>query len=134
MTGSESARRRGILPPGLAPRGGLLGLPEDRLPAFHLREDELGAGKAGTVEHEIDRRSPPAAEQDRNLLDDLSLGWPRLLEEVAVDARGRRPRLARLQHDPLPEREPQQVRQLAVCVWVPGDQEDASVGAHAAAA
>jgi hypothetical protein len=51
-------------PPGLAAPSGLLRLPEDRLAALHLREDELGAGTAGTIEHEIDRRSPPPAEED----------------------------------------------------------------------
>jgi len=44
--------------------GGLLGLPEDRLASLHLREDELGAGKTRPIEHEIDRRSPPATEED----------------------------------------------------------------------
>ena len=121
-------------PPGLAAPRGLLRLPEDRLASLHLREDKLGAGKTGPIEHEIDRRSPSATEQDAGLLDDLGLGWPRLLEAVAVDAGGRRPGLARLQDDPVLEREPEQVGQLAVCVWVPGDQEDATVLAHAAAA
>jgi hypothetical protein len=82
-----------------------LRLPEDRLASFHLREDELGAGKAGPIEHEIDRSSPSAAEEDGGLIDDLSLGWPGLLDAVAVDARGCRPRLACLQNDPVPERE-----------------------------
>jgi hypothetical protein len=109
-------------------------LPEDRLPSLHLREDKLGPGKTGPIEHEIDRRGPLATEKDRRLLDDLSLGWPSLLEAVAVDAGGRGPRLARLQENPVLEGEPEQVGQLAVCVWVPGDQEDASVIAHAAAA
>ncbi len=119
---------------GAGATGGLLRLPEDRLAALHLREDKLGAGKPGPIEHEIDRRSPPAAEQDRRLLDDLSLFGPRLLEAVAVDARGRRPRLARLQHQPAFEREPQQVGQLAVCVRVPRDDEGLSAVGHAAAA
>jgi hypothetical protein len=96
------------LPTGIGATGGLLRLPEDRLPSLHLREDELGPGNAGPIKHEIDRRSPPATEQDGRLLDDLSPGWPRLLEAVAVDAGGRRPRLARLQDDPLLEWEPEQ--------------------------
>src|SRR6266511_5111821 len=111
-----------------------LPISEDRLASLHLGEDELGAGKAGTIEHEIDRCSPPAAEQDRRLLDDLDVLGPGLLEAVAVGARGRRPRLARLQNDPLPEREQQQVGQLAVWVWVATNEEDPAAIAHAAAA
>jgi hypothetical protein len=100
-------------------------LPEGRLASLHLREHELGASKPGPVEHEIDRCSPPVAEQDGNLLDDLGLGGPGLLEAVAVDAGGQRPRLARLQHDPIPEREQQQVGQPTVCVWGARDEEGA---------
>jgi len=110
----DSVCRRGIRPPGLALRAGLLGLPEDRLAALHLREHELGAGKPGTIEQQVDRRSPPSALPDRRLFDDLSVGRPAALEAVAVDARGRGPRLPRLQHQPILERQPQQVRQLAV--------------------
>src|SRR5215218_10990041 len=84
-------------PTGIGATGGLLGLPEDRLPSLHLREDELGAGKTGPIEHEIDRRSPPATDADGRLFDEVSLGRPGLLEAVAVNARGGRPRLARLQ-------------------------------------
>jgi hypothetical protein len=134
VTASVSVRRRGDPAAGVGGAGGLLRLPEDRLAAFHPREDELGAGKARTVEHEIDRRSPSATEQDGGLLDDLSLGWPGLLEAVAVHTRGRRPRLARLQHDPVLKRQPEQVGQPAVCLWVPCHEEDAGVVAHAAAA
>jgi hypothetical protein len=114
--------------------GGLLGLPEDRLAALHLREDELRAGKARTVEHEIDRRAAPATRDDRCLLDELGLFGPGPLEAVAVDTRGRRPRLACFQHQPALERKHEQIWQLAVCVWVPGDDEDPSAVAHAAAA
>jgi hypothetical protein len=106
-------------------------LPEDRLLSLYLREDELGAGKTGPIEHEIDRRSPPGTEQDGRPLDDLSLGRPRLPEAVAVDAGGRRPRLARLQDEPVLEWEPEQVGQLAVCVGSrrPGRREcDRSCG------
>jgi hypothetical protein len=109
-------------------------LPEDRLASLHLRKDELGTGKTGPVEHEIDRRSPPATDKDGRLLDDLSLGWPGLLEAVAVDARGNRPQLVRLQDDPVIEREPEQVGQLAVRVRVPGDEEGTAAVCHAAAA
>jgi hypothetical protein len=112
----------------------LLRLPEDRLAPLHLREDELGAGKAGTIEHEIDRRSPPSAQDDRGLLDDLRVLGPGLLEAVAVDARGRGPRLARLQNDAVPEREQQQVGQPALSVWVASDQEGPAAVDHAAAA
>jgi hypothetical protein len=120
-------------PPGLAARA-FLRLPEDRFPSLHLREHELGASTTGTIEHEIDRCSAPAAEQDGNLLDDLSLGGPDRLDAVAVDTGGRRPRLPRLQHQPILEREQQQVGQLAVSVWVTGDEEHPAALSHAAVA
>jgi hypothetical protein len=119
---------------GIGAAGGLLRLPEDRLAALHLREHELGAGKPGAIEQQVDRRAPPSAQPDRRLFDDLSLGWPAALEAVAVHARGRRPRLPRLQHQSIFERKQQQVRQLAVGVRVTGDEEGPSVVGHAAAA
>jgi hypothetical protein len=69
---------------------------------------------AATVEHQVDRRPAPTAKQGRRLLDDLGRLWPWLLEAVTVDARGRGPHLARLQHQPALERQPQQIGQLAV--------------------
>src|SRR6266540_7129625 len=134
MTASESARRRGILPPGLAPRAIFCVCQKIASRPFTCVKTIWERASRGPIEDEIDRRSPPATEQDGRLLDDLGLGGPRLLEAVAVDAGGRRPGLARLQDDPVLEREPEQVGQLAVCVRVPGDQEHASVIAHAAAA
>src|SRR6266540_31850 len=115
--------------------GGLLGLPEDRLVPLHLREDELGAGKPGTVEHEVDRGPAPSAEPNRRLLDDPGVLRPWLLEAVTVDARGRRPQLARLQHQPALERQPQQIGQLAVFLRVTRHNENgrSTLTAHAAA-
>src|SRR5712691_1324011 len=91
---------------GIGGPRGLLRLPEDRLASLHLRENDLGAGTPRSVKDEVDRRSAPTAEQDRRLLDDLRVLGPGLLEAVAVDARGRRPRLPRLQHQPALERQP----------------------------
>jgi hypothetical protein len=119
---------------GVGGAGGLLRLPEDRLATLDLGKDELGAGKPGTVEHQVDRRSAPAAEPDRCLLDDFRILRPCLLEEVAVDARGRRPRLPRFQHQPVLERQPQQVWQPAIGLRVAGNQEGPTAVAHAAAA
>src|SRR6266545_5296403 len=112
---------------GVGGTGGLLRLPEDRLAPLDLRQDELGAGTPGTVENEVDRRPAPAAEQDRRLLDDLGILWPCLLEAVTVDARGRRPQLARLQDQAALERQPQQIGQLAVFLRVtPHDESGRS--------
>jgi hypothetical protein len=86
--------------------GGLLGLPEDRLAAAHLGEDELAAGKPRPLEHEIDRRPAPAAEPHRRLLEDLGVVRPGLLEAVAVDARRRRPRRPCFQDEAARERQP----------------------------
>jgi hypothetical protein len=113
-------------------------LPEDRLASLHLRENDLGTGTPRSVKDEVDRRSAPTAEQDRLLLDDLGILRPCFLEAVAVDARGRRPRLPRLQHQPALERQPHQVRQLAVCLRIARHDEGGRVArdatAHAAAA
>ncbi len=146
VTGSARLRLRGILPlgegasagdpaAGVGGTGGLLRLPEDRLAPLDLREDELGAGTPGTVEHQVDCRPAPTAEQHRRLLDDLGLLRPRLLEAVTVDTRGRRPQLARLQHQPSVERQPQQIGQLAVFLRVTPDDENgrSTLTAHAAA-
>src|SRR2546422_413449 len=86
---------------------GLLRLPEDRLASLHLGEDELGTRKPRPVEQQIDRRSAPSAETDRCLLDDLGVLRPCVLKAVAVDARGGGQALARLQHQPVLERQPQ---------------------------
>jgi hypothetical protein len=56
-----------------------------------LGEDELGAGKPGPVEHQVDRRAPPAAEQRRRLLDDLRASSKRWQETRAVAATSRAP-------------------------------------------
>jgi len=92
-------------------------------------------GEPGTVEHQVDRRSASAAKQRRCLLDDLGALGPCLLEAVAVDAPGRRPSLARLQQQPALERQPQQVRQIAVFLRVTPNDEDGSstLTVHAAA-
>lgn len=137
MTGSARVRRPGILPPRVGGAGGLLGLPEDRLAGPHLREDELGGGQPVTVEYQVDRRAPPAAQDDRGLVDDLGVLGPGALEGVAVHARGHRPRLPRFQDESALEREPEQVGQPAVGLWVARHDEDScdapiSLG-HAAA-
>jgi hypothetical protein len=89
----------------------------------------------GTVEHEVDCCSAPTAEQDRRLLDDLGMLRPWLLEAMTGDARGHRPQLARPQHQPTLERQPQQIGQLAVFSRVtPHDENGRStLTAHAAA-
>lgn len=115
----------------------LLGLPEDRLTPFYLGEDELRACLPGPVEDEINRRAASSADEDDCLIDDLWLLWPGLLEAVAIDTRGRRPWRPRLQHHAISERQPDEVGQLAVRLWVARDDEErgvVSVDAHAAAA
>jgi hypothetical protein len=134
VTASVSGRRRGMRPPGLAARAVFCVCQKIASRPFTCVNHELGAGKAATIEHEIDRCSAPAAEQDGGFVDDLGRGRPGCLEAVAVDARGRRPRLARLQHQPASERKQQQVGKLAVSVWVTGDEEGPAAVAHAAAA
>jgi hypothetical protein len=123
---------------GVGGGGGLLRLPEDRLAPLHLREDELGAGQPGTIEHQIDRRSPPAAQNDRGFVDGFGALWPGVLEAVAVHTGGGRPRFPCFEQQPALEREPQQVRQFAVGLGVPRDDEhsrNAPISpAHAAAA
>jgi hypothetical protein len=63
----------------------------------------------GPVEDEIDRRSTTAADKDDGLIDDVCLVRPRFFEAMAVDARGRRPRRARLQREAVSERQPDEV-------------------------
>ena len=83
--------------PGLA--GGARGLPEDPLAAaLDAGEHELGAVLARAVEHEIDRDAAALAGADRDLLDDLGVLGP-ALGAVAVDLRGPRPAVARLEHE-----------------------------------
>lgn len=82
--------------PGLA--GGARGLPEDPLAAaLDANEHQLRAVLAWAVEHEIDRDTTPLAGADRNALDDLGLLGP-VVGAVAVDLRGPRPAITRLEH------------------------------------
>ena len=118
------------------PRG-LLRLPEDRLTSPHFGEDELGARLPGPIEDEIDRRPTTAADKDDGLIDDVCVVRPRFFEAMAVDARGRRPRRARLQHEAVSERQPDEVGQPALWLRVPRDKKDGGavgLAAHAAAA
>jgi hypothetical protein len=137
ISGSRRLRAAGFCRPGRG-AGGLLRLPEDRLPALCRGEDELRAREPPAIEAEIDRRPAPLAEQDRRLLDDLRLGRPRLLEAVAVNARSRRPRRPRFQHEHVLEWQPHEVRQAAVFLSVAGHHERGGVArrgtTHAAAA
>src|SRR5439155_18398851 len=107
-------------------------------PPLHLGEDKLRACEPGTIEDEVDRRPAAPAEKHRRLLDDLRILRPSLFETVAVDARGRRPWLARLQHQPAFKWQPHEVRQLAIRLRVAGHHEGAGVAhratTHAAAA
>jgi hypothetical protein len=123
---------------GVGGRGGLLRLPEDRLPPFDLGEDELRACLPGPVEDEIDRRPTTAADEGERLVDDLCMFGPWFFEAVAVDARGRRPGRPRLQHQAVSERQPHEVGQPAIGLRVPRDQKRRQlacrVTAHAAAA
>jgi hypothetical protein len=134
VTASVSVRRRGILPPGFAARAVFCVCQKIASRPFTCVKtncERTSRGRSSTRSIAAPRR---ATEQDRRLLDELGLFGPTFLESVAVDPRGHRPRLARLQHDPVFEREPQQVGQLAVCVWVASDEEDPAAVGHAAAA
>jgi hypothetical protein len=104
---------------------------------FDLGEDKLGARLPGPVENEIDRRPTSAADDDKRLVDDFCVFRPSFFEAVAVDARGRRPRRPRLQHEAVLEGQPNEVGQPAIWLRVPRDKKDAgAVGfaAHAATA
>src|SRR6185436_8949793 len=86
---------------------------------------------------QIDRRPTTPADENARLVDNLCVLGPGLFEAMAVDARGRRPRRARLQHEASSERQPDEIRQPAVWLRVPCDKKDgAAVGlaTHAAAA
>ena len=113
--------------PGLA--GGARGLPEDPLAAaLDAGEHELGAVLARAVEHEIDRDPAALAGADRDSLDDLGLLGP-LLGAVAVDLRGPRPAVTRLEHElAARERQPDQERERRVGVGVGGDLEQGARG------
>jgi hypothetical protein len=122
---------------GVGGSRGFLRLPEDRFTSFDFGEDELGARLPGPVEDEIDRRPTSAADDDKRLVDDFCVFRPSSFEAVAVDARGRRPRRPRLQHEAVLEGQPNEVGQPAIWLRVPRDKNDAgAVGfaAHAAAA
>src|SRR5262249_61678151 len=108
----------------------------DRLAPFHLGEDELRARLPRPVEDEIDRRATSAADEHWRLVDDLCVFWPGLFEAVAVDARGRRPRRPRLQHEAVLERQPNEAGQTAVFLRGPRNDEHAGRGlpTHAPAA
>ena len=84
--------------PGLA--GGARGLPEDPLAAaLDAGEHELGAVLAWAVEHQVDRDPAALAGADRDPLDDLRIVGPAVLGAVAVDLRGPRPAVARLEDE-----------------------------------
>jgi len=135
VTGSVRVRLGGILPPGLAARAVFCVCQKIASRPLTCVKTNWERARWGTVEHEVDRRPAPTAEQHRRLLDDLGLLRPWLLEAVTVDARGRRPQLARLQHQPAVERQPQQIGQLAVFLRVTPDDERrrSTLAAHAAA-
>ena len=109
--------------PGLAGRA--RGLPEDPLAAaLDAGEHELGAVLARAVEHQVDRDAAALAGADRDLLDDLGLSRPAVLGAVAVDLRGPRPAVARLEDElAVGQRQPDQERERRVGVGVGGDLE-----------
>ena len=76
--------------------GGAGGLPEDHLPAAGVGDDDLGAVLPPAVENEVDRGAPPHTGPHRHPLDDLGVARP-LLDAVAVDLAGARPRVLRLE-------------------------------------
>ena len=92
-------------------------------------EDELRAILAGPVEHQVDGLPATLATADRNLLEQLGVLRP-LLERVAVDARGRRPALPRLQPEAALERKPQQIRQRALAVRITRDEKGSAGISH----
>ena len=109
--------------PGLA--GGARRLPEDPLAAtLDAGEHELGAVLARAVEHEVDRDTAALAGADRDALDDLGLLGASCFGAVAVDLRGPRPAVARLEHELASrERQPDQERERRVGVGVGSDLE-----------
>ena len=109
--------------PGLA--GGARGLPEDPLaPTLDAGEHKLGAVLPRPVEHEIDRHPAPLAGTDRDPFDDLGVIGP-AVGAMAVDLRGPRPAIARLEHElPAGQWQADQERQRRVGVGVGGDLEE----------
>ncbi len=109
-------------------RTGLLAGPR-RLPEHHLAtagagEHDLGTLLAGAVGDDVDRRTTTGAGPQRDPLDDVRLRGPLgYVHRVAVD--GVRPWPGGLgpEHQPSPQRHPQQVRQGAVRIGIAGDQQ-----------
>ena len=136
VTGSARGRRQGMRPPGW--QRGRSSASAKRSPrGLHLGEDELRARLPGSVEDEIDRRPTSAADDDERLVEDVCVLRPGLFEAMAVDARGRRPRRARLQHEAVLEGQSDEVGQPAVFLRVPCDHEArrvVGVDGHAAVA
>jgi hypothetical protein len=108
--------------PGLA--GGARRLPEDPLAtALDAGEHELRAVLPRPVEHQVDRDPASLAGANRDALDDLRILGP-ALGAVAVDLRGPRPAVARLEHQlAVREWQPDQERQRRIRIWVGSNLE-----------
>jgi hypothetical protein len=97
---------------------------EDHLASLGGGEDQLRPLLAAAVGDQVDRRTPPTARAEVDLLDELWLVRPRAAGHgVAVERRGARPRPLGLEDEALAERHEHEVRQRAVRLRVACDEE-----------
>src|SRR6266545_7275361 len=118
VTGSARVRRRGTRPPGFAARAVFCVYQKIASRPFTWVKtncDRDCRGRSRTRSTAGPRRRQT---QNRRLVDDVCVFWPWLFEAVAVDARGRRPRRPRLQYQAVLERQPDEIGQLAVFLWI----------------